>query len=146
MKRLLGFIKDEHMPRMSTLDIVAQYMGYDCWVTLANIDNTIYSSSFSTSVRELRIDKLVNGTRVRFEYKPDRVLIIRYTGNHHFVVEHSENSKLLIGDELELWHMMRRYPLYVDNVVRDGEDLGSFTAVKAGGITAFKVLKEGEEV
>ena len=144
MKRLLGYIKDERQTRESTLDIIARYMGYDNWKMASKIELSRFSSSFGYTIKELRMSRLSVGSRVRFTYNPEREVIMRYIGNQRFVVEKSVNSKLLKGDVLEIWHMIRRYPLFVTSVVRDGEDLGPFTAGKVGGLTALRMLKETE--
>lgn len=62
-----------------------------------------------------------------------------YQGNGRFLVQMSENSKLLAGDELAVTHIVQGYPLLVTEVIRDGKSLGSFTAGKAQGIR-FKII------
>lgn len=140
MKRLLGLLEDEREPRVSTLDIIARYLGYDNWNMLSKMGDKMYSSGFNPPDI---VDRVTVGSRVRLTYKPDRELIIRNIGDHKYVVEKSVNSKLCAGDELEIWHMMRKYPLYVSDVRRDGESLGSYTACKVGGLTALRILKDG---
>ena len=38
LKRLLGCIDDERQPRVSTLDIIARYLGYAEWEVLSALD------------------------------------------------------------------------------------------------------------
>ena len=35
LKRLLGFIDDEREPRISTLDVIARYLGFENWDVLS---------------------------------------------------------------------------------------------------------------
>ena len=39
LKRLLGFVPDERVPHQTTLDIIAQYLGYAHWEELTNIED-----------------------------------------------------------------------------------------------------------
>lgn len=138
LKRLLGFIDDEREPRTSTLDVIARYLGFDNWDVLSIYDNKS-NSSFESSSEEIRVSELSEGQCVQVSYLPDRRLVMAYQGNGHFLVQMSENSKLLVGDELTITHMVQGYPLLVTEVIRDGKSLGSFTAGKAQGIL-FKLL------
>lgn len=133
LKRLLGFIDDERSPRSTTLDVIARYLGYANWDVLEEL-NGGSNSDFNATETVLDVNNLDEGQIVSISYQPDRKLKIRYTGNQTFVVEESENSKLKVGDELHISHLANNFPLYVNNVVRDGRSLNSFTAGKAQGI------------
>lgn len=138
MKRLLGFIDDEREPRMTTLDIVARYLGFDAWETLKVFDDRS-NSSFETGENELRTDNLQVGQRIQVEYLPDRRYVLEYLGDQQFLMQTSENSKLQAGDVLTVTHFVEGYPLLIESVVRDGQSLGAFTAGKAQGIR-FRLL------
>ena len=138
LKRLLGFINDERDPRISTLDVIARYLGFDNWDVLSIYDNKS-NSSFESSSEEIRVSELSEGQSVQISYLPDRRLVMVYQGNGRFLVQMSENSKLLAGDELAVTHIVQGYPLLVTEVIRDGKSLGSFTAGKAQGIR-FKII------
>ena len=138
MKRLLGFIDDERTPRVTTLDVVARYLGYDSWDALRLVDAN-YSNSAFDKRDECLVSQLSVGQKLCITYPPDRNLTIEYHGNNKFLVTESHNSKLLAGDELTLTHIVRGYPLLISEVVRNGEKLGSFIAGKSQGID-FKLL------
>jgi len=138
LKRLLGFIDDEREPRPSTLDIIARYLDFENWDLLKCFDDKS-NSSFSAAEDEIRVSNLVNGQHIQISYLPDRQIELEYCGDEQFVVRESRNSKLQEGDELEISHIVKGYPLLVSHVRRDGADLGSFTAGKAQGIS-FKIL------
>jgi len=138
LKRLLGFIDDEREPRVTTLDIIASYLGFENWESLHVYDDKS-NSSFDISSDEVRVNELLVGQRIQISYPPDRRVVITCQGQNHFVVESSLNSKLQVGDELTITHIVEGYPLLVSKIVRDGQSLGSFTAGKAQGIT-FKLL------
>lgn len=138
MKRLLGFIADERVPRTSTLDVIARYLGYANWDALRLMDESNSNSAFDDRDEYLAC-YLEKGQQVMISYPPNRTLTIENMGDNHFRVIESKNSKLQKGDLLTLTHIVRHYPLLVSEVVRDGQDLGSFTAGKAQGID-FELL------
>ena len=138
LKRLLGFIDDEREPRPSTLDIIARYLDFENWDLLKCFDDKS-NSSFSATEDEIRTIDLFSGQRIKISYLPDRLIELEYCGEGRFVVRESQNSKLQEGDELEIAHIVKGYPLLVSHVRRGGADLGSFTAGKAQGIS-FKIL------
>ena len=134
LKRLLGMIADEREPRISTLDILARYLGYESWAVLSALDDKS-NSSFSPTDGELRVADIIIGTRVKIAYLPDRQLTLLYQGHQTFLVEASTNSKLQVGDEVEIHHFVLGYPLLVSNVIRQGQSLGTFTAGQTSGLT-----------
>ena len=50
LKRLLGFINDEREARISTLDVIARYLGFENWEVLSIYDNRSNSSFESSRV------------------------------------------------------------------------------------------------
>lgn len=138
LKRLLGFIDDEREPRISTLDIIARYLGFSSWDELRIYDDKS-NSSFESTSDEIRVSDLTTGQKIQISYRPDRQLIIEYQGNNTFLILSSKNGKLQDGDQITITHIVSGYPLLVSEVIRNGKSLGSFTAGKAQGI-AFKIL------
>lgn len=142
VKRLLGFIGDHRTPRASTLNIIANYLGYDVWESLCLHVGEISNSAFGSdndNDNELHAADLTEGDEIEITYLPDRRLVIVFKGGNTFDVVSSENSKLRVGDTLRLTHLVRGYPLLVSDVTRSGESLGAFTAGKQKGID-FKLL------
>ena len=141
LKRLLGRIADDtHKSRPGTLNVIARYLGSPNWpsllVTLSN-----GSSSFSTVEGELRSIELLPGQVVEITYLPNRKLQFAYIGDETLEIVARENSKLQMGDICTISSFILHYPLIIRNVKRQGEDLGSYSAARAGGISAIKVLK-----
>ena len=139
LKRLMGFVSDERMPHQSTLDIIAKYLGYAYWEELANIEDK-GNSDFDTHDDELRSADLAPGAEVMITYLPDRVLTFSHLDGHRFCVVDSQNSKLRKGDEVEIYHFLLHHPLFVVNVWRNGQALGSFTAGRVSGLSSIKVI------
>lgn len=133
LKRLMGMIDDEREPRLSTLDVVAHYIGYGDWATLQLLDSAS-NSSFDTVEGELRVADLQEGKMVEVSYLPDRRLRMTYLGEQRFRIIESDNSKLLKDDIITVSHIVNDYPMLVSHVLREGVDLGSFISGKAKGV------------
>ena len=138
LKRLLGFIPDEREPRITTLDIIARYLGYDDWKAVQRWEQHRSNSAFDNH-DELSTASLPEGTEIEITYQPDRLLTIRHHSGEWYEVVHSRNSKLIEGDRISLSHLVRHYPLFIGEVIRTGRNLGAFTAGKEEGID-YRVL------
>ncbi len=143
IKRLLGFIRDEHNPRITTLNIIARYVGCETWEQLRRMDYAYASSSFTGKRKEVIVRQLEPGRRIRITYFPKRIVDMEYQSDCHFLVLKSENSKLLQGDQLILTHIIERYPLLVSEVIRDGKSLGSFST--GDRTISYRLLPEASQ-
>ena len=139
LKRLIGFADDERTPHASTLDVIARYLGYAHWDELMTVEDK-GNSDFDVSDGEVRSADLQPNACVEITYLPDRKVRLLYLGNRLYRVEESENSKLLLGDEVEILNFVLHHPLLVLNVWRSGESLGQFTAGRVSGLSSIRVL------
>ena len=140
MKRLLGFISDERSPRLSTLNVLAHYLGFESWQQLMETADD-GNSDFDVKVNELRSRDLLENQRVFVSYLPDRELTLVYLGDEKYKVEESLNSKLHVGDIVTISHFILHYPLIMSQVIRDNHTLGNFTAGRLSGLTDIKLLE-----
>ena len=140
LKRLLGFAQDERTPHASTLDTIAQYLGYAHWDELQEIDDG-GNSDFDTPEGELRSADLQAGQQVEFTYLPDRKVRLRYLGDNRYEVVESQNSKLQVGDEAKIINFVLHHPLLATNVCRAGRPMGAFTAGRISGLSTLTVLQ-----
>jgi len=140
MKRLLGFISDERSPRLSTLNVLAHYLGFESWHQLVETADE-GNSEFDVQVDELRSRDLYENQHVFISYLPNRELTLVYLGDERFEVVNSLNSKLHVGDIVTISHFILHYPLIVSQVIRDDHTLGNFTAGKLSGLTDIKKVK-----
>lgn len=138
LKRLLGFIEDERNTRLSTLNIIAKYLGYSNWEVLSNAEMS--NSTFEEVDGEINVNNLFIGQKIELSYLPDRTIIIEYQGEYKFVVVESYNSKLHVGDCFETRHLLLNYPLIASNVMRQGRYLGQLKAGNISGLTSIKLL------
>ena len=140
IKRLLGFISDERSPRLSTLNVLAHYLGFESWQQLMETADD-GNSEFDVQVNELRSCDLHENQRVSVSYLPDRELTLVYLVDEKYKVKTSLNSKLHVGDVVTISHFILHYPLLVSDVIRDNHNLGNFTAGKLSGLTEIKLLE-----
>jgi len=139
LKRLLGFAQDERQPHTSTLDAIAHYLGYAHWDELAKIEDQ-GNSDFDSPDGEIRSADLQVGCELEITYLPDRWVVLSYLGNNRYRIQQSENSKLLVGDEVEILSFVLHHPLLVMQVWRSGQSLGQFTAGRISGLSSVRVI------
>jgi len=139
LKRLLGFIDESREPRLFTLDTIAKYLGFDNWDIYWLSINKTGNSEFG-KLEEINVSELQVNDKIEFHYSPDRIVTIQYSGESLFEVIKAQNSKLVVDDQIEVKHFFLNYPLYINDVIRKGSHLGSFTAGKVSGITMLKKL------
>ena len=140
LKRLCGLIGPEVQPRRATLDTLARYLGASDWPMLLAGISKAGNSAFGEQDGVLDPAALAPGTRIRLRYDPDRSVEMEYLGEGRFRVLASEHSKLRPGDTLHTGALCLHYPLVADSVLRDGRDLGRFTAGQTGGLTELTLL------
>ena len=141
LKRLLGFIDETREPRLYTLDTIAKYLGFDNWDVYLMSINKSGNSEFG-KIEEINVADLQVNDKIEFHYSPDRMVTVQYLGTTLFEVIKAVNSKLIVGDQFEVKQFFINYPLYINDVIRDGNHLGSFTAGKVSGITMLKKLTD----
>ena len=139
LKRLLGFAADERQPHATTLDLIARYLGYTHWDELVAVDDK-GNSGFEATGDEVRSANLTPGAKVEMTYLPDRKVVLQYIGDNRYHVTVSQNSKLSVGDEVEIVSFVCHHPLLVINVCRDGVSLGPFTAGRVSGLQSVSIL------
>lgn len=139
LKRLIGFANDEQRPHASTLNVIARYLGYAHWDELSKIEDQ-GNSDFSSSDDELRSSDLQIGQEVEITYLPNRHVVLTYHGGNRYTVRVSENSKLQVGDEVEILNFVLHHPLLVMQVWRNNEALGQFTAGRVSGLSTIRVI------
>jgi hypothetical protein len=139
VKRLFGFAKGIEEPRLYTMDALAVYLGYKNYDELLAEFKSANSSEFEI-VEEIRVDELNLNVELALHYEPNRRLKLRYLGDSKFELIEVVNSKLLEKDIVVVNHIVRDYPLFLSNVIRQEKNLGSYIAAKISGVTAIRIL------
>lgn len=134
LKRLLGFTSEKAQPRISTLDIIARYLGFESYSLLEDSLNNKGDSEFDDVSETILSSSLSPGEEIKILYSPDRSLIITHLEEDKFIVKESINGSLKEGDVIFVESLTSGLPLNVQDVIRNGESLGGYTAGKKFGI------------
>ena len=141
LKRLFGFKTEKVVPRLSTMDVIAQYLGFADYESLIKTLGDEADISMFTPIDSLEVKDLEKGTQVRISYDPNRILFLTYLGNMQFIVNDVEGSKnILKGDVLTITQLAVGHRLVVAKVNRDGENLGSYEAAKFKGLKSVEIV------
>ena len=142
MKRLYGYVGDDHKSRISTLDLLAQYIGYADYKAFVFWlkSSTKYNSSFFMA-DQLTSGELTAGMELMIGWSPNRMLTLRYAGESIYEVMAAENSKLLPGDRFCTGCFIKGQPLLLPYIDRGGEHTLPFVAGRNGGLTILKLKK-----
>ena len=141
LKRLFGQIERIKEPRLYTLDTIARYLHFKNWDEMLESLDERGNSDFS-SIEEIEISNLTKGNKIKFHYSPDREVLLEYIEKNLFKVIESLNSKLQKDDIIGVNHFVLKYPLIVNDVIRNNISLGKFTAGKVSGITKLLMIEE----
>ncbi len=143
LKRLYGYVNDNHKPRTLTLDILSQYIGHTNYLAFTQWlkTSTKYNSSFFKASQLVSSD-LEENAQIAIGWSPNRILRLRYLGNSLYEIEASENSKLQEGDRFMTGCFIKGQPLYLPYIERNGEHTASFVAGRNGGLTLINIIKK----
>ncbi len=137
---LVGLTERNRTPHTSTMDIVAKYLGYECYKDLLReIGEGDFSSEF-TSMQSIDVKDLDEGTQIQLCYEPSRTIVMTYLGDGQFMINETKNSKLQKGDRIKLTHLVQGQEMIVSEVIRDGRSLGGYRAAKDGGLTSLEII------
>ena len=138
IKRFWGYVDKENADyrvRVTTLDILSEFCGYQNWATFCQADVGGEEESGDMVNRHLFAKDLVSGDLVRLQWKPDRIVTIRFEGSDLFTVVESINSKLRPGDTFHCLHIVDGMPLTLFGLVRDGRIVGNYVCGKIHGVS-----------
>ncbi len=137
LKRLWGYIGSVEAPRISTLNLLARFCGYDsmeAFVAENEASSKVQSDFRATDGSILHSAELTEGAEVVVSWLPDREVTFRHIDGNRFVVAANRNSKLTEGDTVEFTFLEQRQPLYADIVSSDGSRR-SYVAGSRDGIS-----------
>ena len=140
LKRIWGYVPNDTTPRLSTLNILARYVGYEDFKAFRKENFGGDSSDFITGRTCITCDELKNGDRLVLEWLPDRRVVLSYKGGAVFEVMEVANARLRPGDILECSCFLKGWPLVVPYLLRDGQKSPPYIAGKAHGITLLEKL------
>jgi hypothetical protein len=123
LMRVWGYVDEQVEPRVGTLNILAQFIGYRDWEEYRK--NALLPKEQQSSPvmnRRLSVESaLARGNRVRLTWLPDRVCDVEYLGELEFRVVASENTRLRVGDTFRCSLIIEGEPMYIDSL-RQGDN------------------------
>lgn len=128
------------LPRMITLDILSQYIGYRDFRHFCEDlrSSDVFSSLFFTATTILSKD-LSQGERLAIGWAPDRVVELTYLGEDLFEVKDGGTSQLKAGDKFLKSEFFLGKPLYIAKIFRGEDETPAYEAGKVGGLNLLKV-------
>lgn len=129
------------VPRLSTLDVISQYVGYANWDSFVKEEERAkvsFSSDFLFK-SVLYASELHSGALLELKWAPDRVVTIQAMGNSRFRVVESKNSKLSSGDTFQTGIFVEDEPLMVTGLFHESEGPLEFVCGRTGGIKYRKL-------
>ena len=149
LKRLWGYLpKEQVTTRRHTLDVLARFVGYRDYGTFCERmekkgEETLQEVQSGILVTErITADMLKKGQMLTVTWNPNRRIRIRHLENGKFVVVEAENTKLSIGDSFLCHLMIQHEPMYVDQLVHEGERPVAYVAGLRDGVMI--ALEEGD--
>ena len=145
LRRIWGKIEGDRVPRLSTLSILARFIGYsdfNAFITRSTADTDCESSSPMMGRVLSVVDGLTRGDRLRLTWNPGRVCDVEYNGSQHFLVLRSENTRLQPGDTFLCSIVIDGQPLYLDQLQQGRKMPMAYVCGKSGGVH-FEYLRGG---
>ena len=135
LMRIWGYIEKDVQPRVSTLNILSQFLGYKDWESFQ--ENAMLPKEQQSNPimsRKLSVSELVRGDRLRLSWQPERICDIEYLGELTFRVVASENTRLHVGDTFQCSLIIEGEPLYIDNLKQGNHPPTAYVCGKKSGV------------
>lgn len=135
LKRIWGYLDEPVAPRLSTLNFLAQFLGYSNLISFCESTNGQFEPQSHLIInRMISTGQLPRYAHIRLTWAPQRVCEIVHKGDGKFSVIHSEKTKLQVGDTFECKLFIEKEPLYLYNLVHQGQEIPAYVAGKKDGV------------
>ena len=142
IKRLWGYVASNGTPRLSTLNTMAQFLGFADWnAYLVALEQRGGIESALCTGEGIQTADLQAEDRIVVAWQPNRQCTFRYLGENQFVVEDSTNAKLQQGTTFSAARFMIGQPMYLDNILLADGTRTSYVAGKSHGLTSVNLIK-----
>jgi hypothetical protein len=145
LKRIWGYVEASNNIRISTLTVLARYLGCRDWDEYCEKKH-VFTSSTSDFIAESgkQASELNVGDELALEWSPDRFCHIRCLSTGRFEVLTSINGKLRKGDVFSAPFFALGQPFYASGILRGDEKLPPYVAGKRNGLTSVKFVHQGK--
>jgi len=139
VKRLFGLIECENEPRLYTLDIIAQYLGYINYDRLLQEFNP-NKNDLNQSIEKIASKDLKIGDTIRIKYAPNRFLAANYIDDCIFKIVESNDPKILQNELLVFNNVGRYLPLFASWRSSKNGNAKNIVLGKISGITSIEKI------
>ena len=146
LKRFWGYLGEKHMhkPRLATLNILAQLIGYMDWMSYYNDLNEVGGSqSCFLNNRALYTSSLEHGALIEVKWNPNRRIVIRHEGYEVFTIIESANSKLSIGDTFRCAQIVEGQTMILGGLIHGGQKFSGYVCGLEKGVL-YEIIDGGE--
>lgn len=145
IKRLWGYVASNGTPRLSTLNTMAQFLGFADWnAYLVALEQRGGIESALCTGEGIQTADLQAEDRIVVAWQPNRQCTFRYLGENQFVIEDSTNAKLQQGTTFSAARFMIGQPMYLDNILLADGTHTSYVAGKRNGLTSVTKINNIE--
>jgi hypothetical protein len=138
IKRIFGLAKGTMEPRLYTMDVISIYLDYKNYdELLKELQHTILPEK--EIIEQIRVEELNLNDELIVFTEPSINLKLNYLGDCKFKGTEEVNSELRQNDIVLVNHILRDYPLFIKNVIRNGKHLGPLTAFKMAGVNSIRI-------
>ncbi len=140
LKRLWGYIEGADNTRQCTLELLSKTLGYKSWKAYTEYleESSPDQSDFLTQNKHVCSDELSIGDVLELKWMPNRECTIQYLGKCKFEINKAINTKLKTGDTFYCRFFIVGQPLYIDNLIHNGESPTTYVIGKRDGITCIE--------
>lgn len=146
LKRFWGYLGEKHMhkPRLATLNILAQLIGYMDWMSYyKDLDEVGGSQSCFLNNRALYTSSLKHGALIEVKWNPNRRIVIRHEGYEVFTIIESANSKLSIGDTFRCGQIVEGQTMILGGLIHGGQKFSGYVCGLEKGVL-YEIIDSGE--
>lgn len=136
LKRMWGYLKHEEVQtRSHTLDVLSRFVGYRNYEDFCAHTDQLEEVQSGIKVEEkIATERLRPRQRLIITWRPDRRIVVVHKGNGLFEIMEAENTKLNVGDTFRCHLMIQHEPLYLDDVVHQGQPAMVYVAGQRDGV------------
>lgn len=141
LKRMWGYIEGADTTRLSTLNLLSDFLGFHDWDGFRkHLDENAESQSDVIIAPTIASSSLQMNDLIEIQWLPNRRCVLKFGGNNKFEVIESEHSKLQVGNTFECSSFLLGQPLYLDNLIQGNNAPVSFVVGKRDGLKVVKKL------
>ncbi|MDE6409874.1 MAG: hypothetical protein K2K81_06490 [Muribaculaceae bacterium] len=138
LKRIWGYLDEPLSTRRSTLDILARYCGWKDYDDFLN-GNLPEAESGRVGTKTINVEKdMKSGERLRILWPPARTCVAEYLGSRQWKILESEGTRLEPGDTFSCSLIAEGEPLYLDNLIHQGNQSGIYVCGRKSGISFLR--------